>query len=62
MHRAQELFGMDSQQLTRYLWDTYNPSKVWVLFAAIAMAASVLLFLYDRLILRGREVDGKGRQ
>ncbi len=62
VNRAQELFGMDSAQLTRFLWDTYNPSKVWMLFAAIAISASVLLFLYDRLILRGREVDGKGRQ
>lgn len=60
--RAQELFGMDAQQLTRYLWDTYNPSKVWILFASIAVAASIMLFLYDRLILRGREVNGNGGQ
>ena len=57
--RAQELFGMNSQQLTRYLWDTYHPSRVWVLFTAIAVAASVMLYIYDRFILRGREVGGK---
>jgi POT family proton-dependent oligopeptide transporter len=57
--RAQELFGMNSQQLTRYLWDTYNPSRVWVLFTAIAVAASVMLFLYDRFVLKGREVSSK---
>ena len=55
---AQELFGMNAQELTRYLWDTYNPSKVWVLFTAIAVAASILLYLYDRLILRGRDAAG----
>jgi proton-dependent oligopeptide transporter, POT family len=59
-NRAQELFGMDSQQLTRYLWDAYHPSKIWVLFASIAITASILLFVYDRFILRGREVNGKG--
>ncbi|MDZ7635516.1 MAG: MFS transporter [Bacteroidales bacterium] len=59
INRAQELFGMDGAQLTRFLWDTYNPSKVWMLFAAIAITASVMLFLYDRLILRGREVNGR---
>jgi len=57
--RAQELFGMDNLQLTQYLWDTYNPSRVWILFAATAITASILLFLYDRFILRGREVNGK---
>jgi dipeptide/tripeptide permease len=56
--RAKELFGMDSQQLTQYLWDTYHPSKVWVLFTAIAIAASVLLFVYDRFVLKGKEVNG----
>jgi dipeptide/tripeptide permease len=60
--RAQELFGMDNLQLTQYLWDTYNPSKVWILFAATAIAASILLFMYDRFILRGREVNGNTRQ
>lgn len=57
-NRAQELFGMDAQQLTGYLWDTYNPSRVWVLFTAIAIAASVLLYLYDRLILKGKDAAG----
>jgi dipeptide/tripeptide permease len=57
-NRAQELFGMDSHQLTRYLWDTYHPSRVWVLFTAIAVAASLLLYIYDRLILKGRDVNG----
>lgn len=60
--RAQELFGMNSQQLTRYLWDTYNPSKVWVLFTAIAVAASVLLYLYDRLILKGKNAAGNNNR
>jgi len=55
--RARELFGMDARQLNMYLWDTYNPSRVWILFSAIGVAASLLLFLYDRLILKGREVN-----
>ena len=56
--RARELFGMDAHQLNSYLWDTYHPSRVWVIFSATAAAASLLLFLYDRLLLRGREVNG----
>jgi hypothetical protein len=61
-NRAQELFGMDAQQLTGYLWNTYNPSRVWVLFTAIAIAASVLLYLYDRLILRGKDAAGNNNR
>ena len=53
--RAQELFGMDGQQLTQYLWDNYHPSNVWFLFTGIAVAASLLLLLYDRFILKGKE-------
>ena len=57
--KAQELLGMDNAQLTRYLWDTYHPSKVWVLYTSIAIAASILLLLYDRFILKGKDVSGK---
>jgi hypothetical protein len=59
---AQELFGMNGQELTSYLWTTYNPSRVWVLFTAIAIAASVLLYLYDRLILKGKDAAGNGKR
>lgn len=57
-NRAGELFGMNQQELTRYLWTSYHPYKVWVLFTGIAVTAGVLLFLYDRFILRGGEVNG----
>ncbi len=56
--RAGELFGMDNQQLTSYLWESYHPSRVWILFSAIAIAASLLLYLYDRVILKGGDVNG----
>ena len=50
--RAQELFGMNSAELTQYLWNNYHPQKVWILFTALALLASLLLFLYDRYILK----------
>ena len=53
--RAQELFGMDGAQLTQHLWDNYHPSNVWFLFTGIAVAASLFLLLYDRIILKGKE-------
>ncbi|HUW93495.1 MAG TPA: MFS transporter [Bacteroidales bacterium] len=57
-NKAQQLFGMDGHQLTTYLWNTYHPSKIWIIYSGMALAASLLLFMYDRFILRGREMDG----
>ncbi|NOY36490.1 MAG: peptide MFS transporter [Chlorobi bacterium] len=54
VHRAQEIFGMNSTELNRYLWDHYHPSHIWILFSGIAVFASILLFFYDRFILKGR--------
>lgn len=52
--RAQELFGMNSQEITQYLWDTYHPSNIWILFSSIAATASILLLIYDKFILKGQ--------
>jgi MFS family permease len=54
LERAQELFGMNNQELTSYLWDNYHPSNVWILFSGVALAASILLLLYDKFILKGQ--------
>lgn len=59
MERAQELFGMNSQELTQYLWDNYNPSNIWILFSGVALTASILLLLYDKFILKGQSNEVK---
>lgn len=50
--RAQELFGMNSTELTQYLWNSYHPQKVWILFTGLALLASLCLYLYDRYIIK----------
>jgi dipeptide/tripeptide permease len=52
--RAGELMGMDDHQLTDYLWNTYNPSKIWFVFSAIGVATVIGLFLYDRYLLKSK--------
>jgi hypothetical protein len=54
-HRAGELMGMDQQQLTDFLWNNYNPSKIWIVFSAIGLATIIGLVLYDKFILGGKE-------
>jgi len=59
VHRAEELMGMSSDQLTRFLWDTYHPEKIWMLFSAIGVATIVGLFLYNKFILKGSAIPEK---
>ncbi len=47
---------MSREQLTRYLWDHYHPDRVWLLYAGVAVSAALLLFLYDRLLLKGADM------
>lgn len=44
--------GLSPQALTNLLWDTYNPSRLWMVILAIGMGAAFLLFIYDRVISR----------
>jgi dipeptide/tripeptide permease len=50
--RACELTGMAPQELTNFLWAHYDPSGIWMLFSGIGLGTVVLLFLYDRLLLK----------
>ncbi|MGD9930676.1 MAG: MFS transporter [Mangrovibacterium sp.] len=44
--------GMNEAQLTDFLWANYHPQNIWMLFSGIAVSAVVLLWLYNRFILK----------
>ncbi|KAA6322715.1 Di-/tripeptide transporter [termite gut metagenome] len=44
--------NMTPQELTNLLWDTYNPSRLWMVIFAIGAAAALGLFIYDRITSR----------
>ncbi|TNF40765.1 MAG: MFS transporter [Bacteroidetes bacterium] len=48
---ASDKLGMDAAQLNQFLWSSYHPSNIWVVYAGVAVSAVVLLFLYDRFVL-----------
>ena len=50
--QATQLTGMDKDLLSSLLWEQYTPSRIWMLYAGIAIAAVIALFAYDKLILR----------
>jgi len=49
---AAEKMGMSVQELTDFLWVTYSPSDIWVLYSGVAVSAIVLLWLYNRFVLK----------
>jgi hypothetical protein len=48
---ASEKMGMQGNELNNFLWTTYHPSNIWVIYAGVAVSAVVLLWLYDRFII-----------
>ncbi len=50
--KACELTSMNQMELTNFLWVNYQPSNIWMLFTGIGLSTVVLLFLYDRLLLK----------
>ena len=52
VNRACELFGMNNQQLTDYLWQTYHPMKIWYVVFGVGILTVILLWLYDKFLLK----------
>lgn len=49
--KAGKLMGMNNQQLTDFLWKSYHPSKIWILFSSIGICTVICLYLYDKFII-----------
>ncbi len=44
--------NLTPQALTNLLWDTYHPSRMWMVLLAIGVGAALALFIYDRVTSR----------
>lgn len=49
---GQNTLNMSSKEMTQYLWETYNPSSIWMVFVSIGVGCFLLLFLYNKFILK----------
>lgn len=49
---AMEFMNMTEVQLNQFLYSTYHPGNIWLVFAVIGGSTSILLFLYNRFILK----------
>jgi dipeptide/tripeptide permease len=48
--KAAELMNMTQDQLTGYLWNTYDPSRIWIVFTAIGLATVISLIIYQKVV------------
>lgn len=48
---ASEKLGMQETELVNFIWNNYQPSKIWVVYAGVAVSAVVFLWLYDRFVI-----------
>jgi hypothetical protein len=44
--------NMSIPELSNYLWNNYHPFDFWMVVSGIGMGTVVLLWLYDRFVLR----------
>lgn len=49
---AAEKLEMTEQQLANMLWETYQPSQIWYIFAGIGIGTVLFLYLYDKFLLK----------
>jgi len=55
---ASQKLNMGQWEMTRMLWDGYNPNKIWYVIIAIAIVTIVALSVYDKLVIKPREANG----
>jgi len=48
---AASALGMNTKELTEYLWVTYNPSNIWMVVISIGLFSSLCLFLYNKYLI-----------
>jgi len=56
--KLQEVTGLDPVQVTRLLWETYNPQyHVWIPFAAIGFFAIFALVIFNQMAKKWADMD-----
>ncbi len=53
-------FGMSSTELTRFLWDKYHPSSIWMVLVGIGVVSALALMAFNYFVLSGRRGNSQG--
>ena len=52
--QAAQALNMNSIQFKQYLWDTYDPSQIWVIIISIGLVSALGLYVYDKFLLKSK--------
>lgn len=52
---ASEKLGMTEIEMTQFIWDSYNPNKIWYVIVGIGIVTILALSIYDRLVIKPKE-------
>jgi MFS family permease len=55
--RLTEMLGQTPAQVTRLLWDRYDPSWVWTPFAIAGILAAIAMYIFLHLAKRWKDVN-----
>ena len=48
---------MTEVEMTQFIWDSYNPNKIWYVIVGIGAVTILALTVYDRMVIRPREAN-----
>jgi dipeptide/tripeptide permease len=49
--RAGELMNMNNSELTNYLWSSYHPYNIWIVFASIGFGTVIAMLIFNRFLV-----------
>ncbi len=55
---ASEKLGMSEVDMTQFIWENYQPNKIWYVIVGIGIVTILALSFYDRMVIRPREKNG----
>ena len=49
---ASEKLNMTQNEMTQFIWDTYQPNKIWWVIVGIGIVTILALFIYDTVVIK----------
>ena len=56
---ASEKLGMTENEMTQFIWEAYDPNRIWYVIVAIGLTTVLALIVYDRTVIRPKEAQAK---